>query len=479
MKTLTTPVTNESQASQSAWCELYDLYLKAPIATPWGTVDTLRLTDLPGGIAFFTPKLDPEPAGTRGNAQVYNFWPLKRDKLKTQTQSANDRITIVASNVTTEFVAMVDLIDWQDTPIVIRKIPISAVGLTADDCGILLIGLLDAPEDITNEKLQFPCSNDLVTFATELPRELMHQNCRARWGDDLCTSIKYHADHYKTKTVKVGSTASVILSDDFTEDTGSDSTYGTDMVNALADGAITASSHSTGLDPFKVKTSYNATGYWGVSDQTQWGDLTQGYWTIKSGQEGLANPALTPYIQFDFGSAKTPRIWQFVGVLDVGKEHLVRLIVIFSSTNGTDWKHESYFEGPPRGGIFYDVLIPKASTARYWRICVRTRWGEKMFEEQFYSMLAFEGSRNWWADGMITFSPATTTVALRNVTRLVRESYAGKAMVVKLPAAPVAGDTFIVSRGCGRTFNACCERRNWENFAGFDTMNYQLTAHAF
>jgi hypothetical protein len=41
-----------------------------------------------------------------------------------------------------------------------------------------------------------------------------------------------------------------------------------------------------------------------------------------------------------------------------------------------NWIFETYFELPPKGGVDYDINIPKATNCRYWRICVRTDGGE-------------------------------------------------------------------------------------------------------
>jgi len=36
-----------------------------------------------------------------------------------------------------------------------------------------------------------------------------------------------------------------------------------------------------------------------------------------------------------------------------------------------------------------------------------------------------------------------------------------------LPVAPASATTFVIEKGCARTFNACAARRNVENFGGF------------
>ncbi len=54
--------------------------------------------------------------------------------------------------------------------------------------------------------------------------------------------------------------------------------------------------------------------------------------------------------------------------------------------------------------------------------------------------------------------------------RPVLRSEAGSLYVPTLPAAPQIGDTFVVKRGCPRTFNGCAEKLNTENYGGFDTL---------
>src|SRR5258708_15208333 len=38
-------------------------------------------------------------------------------------------------------------------------------------------------------------------------------------------------------------------------------------------------------------------------------------------------------------------------------------LVFFSSTNNSTWKHETYSEMQPVGGVLYECLLPTASTA--------------------------------------------------------------------------------------------------------------------
>src|SRR5262245_20163447 len=86
VKTLTTPVSTAVNAEQSGWADIYDIYLKAAIVTPWGTVDTIRLTTLPEGLPFFAPKQWPEPDGNRGNAADYQYWNLKRSEVSAESK---------------------------------------------------------------------------------------------------------------------------------------------------------------------------------------------------------------------------------------------------------------------------------------------------------------------------------------------------------------------------------------------------------
>jgi len=628
MKTLTAPIITQKDAAQAGWCEVYDIYLKASIMTPFGTTDIIRITDLPGGLSFFTPKIDPEASGTQGSAATYQHWPIERRLVRGDAKFTNDKLTILASNVTGEWATMLANVDWHDVPFVIRKVSTTITNPTADDCVVVFSGLVDSVQ-VTREQLQFVCSNDLGTFGTIAPRENMHQNCRFKWADDQCTAIRFLQENFKGKTCGVGSTTTVVKSGGLSEDTGqvpwinqavtisddagfilvalashglveydlvkfsgttmpgnltagvwyyvaapttndfkltpspgatkiayssagsgvtvtSQPPYGTKLVNPLGDAAVTASTtfgqwtnqpitvdtvsdlialtaHGMSLNdtivfggttppsPIVFGTTYyvrpiganafrvmavpngvsidfttagsavtfsnfsdyvagnvrSRVGYWKFGVDTDWGTNTQGYWQLTDAQSGMQNANLTPWIQFDFGSAKTARLWRVTTVADLKMEELVRLIELFSSPDAATWRFEGYFELPPKGGVPYDLLVPKAASARYWRVCVRARWAESLFFAMFDTIEAHEGSRNWWASGQITFDAATTTVALRGVSRRVYESYSGALICAELPAAPVSGDTFVVERGCPRTFNACNERRNWENFGGF------------
>lgn len=553
MKTLSAPINTQKDASQAGWCEVYDLYLKEAITTPFGTTDVIRITDLPGGLSFFTPTIDPEPGGTQGDAADYLEWPLKRGAVKADSKNGDTKVTFAASNVSTEWAQMLADVDWYDTPVVIRKVSTSIAAPTANDCAVLFSGLIDSAI-LTNEQLQFSCSNSMASLSTIAPRENMHQNCRFGWADDLCTAIRFLAENYKAKTCGVGSTTTLVKSADLTEDAGSSAAYGTDIVNALADVAISASSEKgaySGVsvapdhvadwfrlvdhgfandEPFtfggavapsgitfgttyyvevvtrdyfralltpsglrvtftsngsgvtlSTPTDYGGkqiksgnSGYWQLLNNNDWGTLSNGYWQIPDAQAGIANAALKPYLQFDFGSAKTPRLWRLMSVEGSTRlEDLVRLVQFFSSSDAATWTFEGYFEMPPVGGTLFDCLIPKASTKRYWRICVRSRWATSFSPKLLAEVQAYENGRHWWKNGTLTFDSNTATAALRGLSRKVMASYSGECLVAKLPVAPASGDTFVIERGCGRSFNECAERRNTENFGGFTDLPNQ------
>jgi hypothetical protein len=468
VKTLTTPVSDQAAAAQSAWGEIYDIYLKATINTPVGSTNILRLGTVPGGLNFFTPTIAPEAVGTRGQAQNYAFWPLKRDVIKGDSSFMADRLGIAASNVTTEWAQMLEDVDWYDVPVLIRKVPLIG-SPTAADYSVYFSGLVDSA-NVDLETVQLVCSNDMSTFNVRKPAEAMHANCRFRWGDDFCTAIRYLTENYKSKTVGSSSTKTVVFSAGLTEDSGTRASLGTDRVDALADAAFTPSSDSTGFEGYRVRQS--TTGSWRWFSVTDLGTADNGTYIIPTGQAGLKNPALTPSLQIDFGLARRLKFWRITNAADV-IERLARLILIFSSTNATDWTFETYHECPQILGGTTQINIPKASSARYWKICLRSRWAITQFRTDFEKIEAYEDGRNWWANGTITFAANTTTVALRNVSRAVLESYNGEITVMPLPVAPVSGDTFTIERGCPRTFNGCAERLNTENYGGFDSLPFE------
>jgi hypothetical protein len=712
MLTLPTKIATEAAAAQSAWAELYDFYLREAIVTPWGTTNVIRISSAPGEIAFFTPVVEPEPSGTQGDPEVYHFWPVKRKLIKSQSKAANDKLSIVVSNVTAEWAGMLAAIDWYDVPVVIRKVATSATGLAATDCLVIFQGQIDSAR-VTLEQLQFTISSNLANFASVLPAYNMHAACRHRWGDDLCTAVKWRPENRQVKTVdgsatatttsipaayagytdesvtadattnKIGLVGHTLLAghgvrfggstvpggltagrwyyvvnagtDDFqvaltrggaaidltsagssvtmtsekgfTEDTttgagpeeggdtgadgditgssyqssyepywvktgyaagehwrissdasnptpGTDiyspyitfdfgtvravrrwefdwqslvksvvvqvstdgvnwvfahqtilasimnnfgvgvravtmpqgatrywrlicqkqgaaawfaheilaktivarlSTSGADLVEPLADGAITTSSEVAGFEGYRVQTSY-ATG-WKINAPDQadfglldWGNNLQGYWQIPDAQAGLKNALLKPWIQFDFGEALRLGLWRIKHRDGVDRTELPRLIEIFSSSDESNWTFEGYFELPPVAGGWASIDLPSPGAAQYWRICIRSLWGDQMVFALFNKITAYAGSMNYWAHGRVTFDAATATAGLRGVSRRVLSSVAGAVTVEALPVAPAAGDAFVVERGCPGTFNACALRGNTENYGGFDSL---------
>jgi hypothetical protein len=471
MKTLTSPLSAEAAASQAGWAELYDIYLKTAISTPFGTIATLRLTTLPGGMSFFKPKLSPEPTADQGNPEDYIFWPVLRQAVKASSGTAEEKLTFVASNVTTEFATMLAAIDWYDTPVIIRAVSTSIVADTADDCAILFSGMIDAAV-ITDEAVQFSCSHDVTRLSIQRPSETSHTRCRFKFGSDLCTALPWLPENYKAGTVGNASTTKKVISTDLSEDSGARGSYGTDLIDALANAAFTASNEKAGQEAYRVRATYSSD-WWGWASGAAWGTNEQGVWQINTGEEGIKNSALQPWWRVDLGSAKKPVLWR---VKNVGgtRDFWPRLLVFFSSANDSSWTFETYHEMPALSNVFSDILIPKASTARYWRICMRSKWGETNDNAPIFKIEAYLNSRHWWASGAIKFDGATATAALRSVSAKITESYSGEVHLLRaLPATPANGDTFVVMRSCPGSFNACNERANVENFGGFDSLPFE------
>ena len=260
-------------------------------------------------------------------------------------------------------------------------------------------------------------------------------------------------------------------------------TSGTDRVDALSDTipstVIVSSNEATGFEAVYVQQSLS--GVWKCNSDAivpedigryDWGNNEQGYWQIPEAQAGMANPLLKPYVTFDFGTPQVPRVWRVKNLPSVERQDIVRVIQIHSSSasNFATSTHEVNIEIPPSAGAWTDILIHNASSARYWRICVRSTWAEALNFKLMAEVRAHTAGRNWWHNGLVTFAADTATVALRGVARRVLASASGAVDIVALPATPAAGDRFTIERGCGRTFNECCVRRNEENFGGFTTL---------
>ena len=142
MKTFSSGITTEAAAEQSAWVELYDIYLKDSISTPWGTTNVLRLCNRLGKtFNFFAPQVSPEPVATQGSAATYQPWPLKRQPVRSTAQVSDTKMEITGSNVTAEFAGLLAGINWYDTPVMIRKVSPNVTSATAADCAILFSGL--------------------------------------------------------------------------------------------------------------------------------------------------------------------------------------------------------------------------------------------------------------------------------------------------------------------------------------------------
>ena len=81
---------------------------------------------------------------------------------------------------------------------------------------------------------------------------------------------------------------------------------------------------------------------------------------------------------------------------------------------------------------------------------------------------------DYWNYGHITFADDTTTVALRGVSRMVKDFVAADDKiypVVAFPAVPVAGDTYKIERGCDLTLNSCQNKfSNDLNYGGIHTL---------
>lgn len=476
MTDLSTTVAAEAAADIAGWTELFDIYLPAAISTPWGSTATLRLTSLPGGMTFFTPSADPEPTGTQGDAQAYVHWPLRRETVKASSTSLDDKLALVASNVTGEWATMLDAIDWRRAAVVIRKVPtLAGVDLTTADAVTIFQGIVDSAK-VSLRSITLTLSNDLAAFNTQLPVETFHATCRFQWGDDYCGQMRYRAEHYKAGEVASGSDRITLISGDLTEDAGAHDSYGTDLVDALSSGDITGTTGDTGFEPYRVRSSDSS--YYRVDTSGfgyyHWGENKQGYWRLRSftAQEGVANPNLAPMLTFDWGTSKTIRMLRLKGVPNVGREVLPRLLVLFSSdvvtTDPGDYNHLGYYEVPPTADVLHEIHIPRSVAGRYFRICMRTRWFHGVLPPIFQEVRAYEAGRHYWRSGFVRFASDTLTTELRNQVRMVTGSYSGRLTLHRsLPAVPQPGDTFTIERGCDRSWNACCERGNWRNFGGF------------
>lgn len=260
-------------------------------------------------------------------------------------------------------------------------------------------------------------------------------------------------------------------------------TTGTDRIDALSNTipstVCVGSDEVTGHEAVYVQASLSGTWQTNVDAVTSedlfgldWGNNSQGYWKIPAAQAGLANPLLKPYISFDLGSAKALKLWRIKNLASVERQDIVRIVQVFSSSDSdfSSYTHQLNYEIQPKAGEWFDLYIHNATSARYWRICVRSTWAEALNYKMMAEVRAYTLGRNYWHNGLVTFAADTTTTALRSVSRRVLASAAGAVDIVSLPATPGAADRFALERGCGKTFNECCVRQNWTAFGGFTTL---------
>jgi hypothetical protein len=488
MRTLSTPVSNAASATQSFWAEVYDFYLKTSVSTPWGTTNIIRLTQYPGGMAFYTPSFSPEPSPN--TAAQYYYWPILRESSRANRRFSDDRLTLTLSNVTTDFASIVASIDFRDTPVIIRKVPtVNIAVLTAGDCVTVFSGLVRQVA-LKLDTISLVIDSDIGNFGAQLPLDSYHTSCRFRFGDDRCGLNKYGASNAVAGCVAapIGIYTDYFAFSGAGPDTGTINhngtpTYGTDLVNALADSNIGGTTFTSGNEFYRIKASYG--GDWYLSNlNTQWGDLTQGYWTIPDAQAGVGNPDLRPYIRINFGAAQYVRTWRFMSVPGVGREGLVKLLQISNSLDDINYTFRAWFQMPAIGGTLFDCQMPDTSdpsvnNRQYWRIAIRTRYATGFWQPGFRQISAYADGFNYWRGGYIVFDPTTTTPALRNVSREVAASGAGFLKLSQpLPVQPTNTDTFSIFRGCQRTFNACAERANWGNYGGFPEVGQELQADA-
>lgn len=549
MQTLSAPVTTQAAAQEQAWLETYDLYLRAAIVTPWGTTSIIRLCTLPGGFTHYAPNNSPEPAATQGAAAVYQFWPITRDNSRSTQHTANDQIQFSASNVTSEFAALLASIDFTDTPVVIRLVP-NVTPLTNTDNATLFTGNIDSIS-ISEKALTFTASSDLGGLKTILPRESMHAACRFRFADDQCCVLPYHPDTMKHRAVTGASTTTRLAVSTCTEDnspapysarsaTTAASNTIADTAHGLDQGAritFTAASPSvpsglslnlayflvtraansfqlsltqdgdpitftnsgatltyscdtppggvdyidsvtlcptitpcsqTGSHPaVNVRDSVDGHWHWDETIVT----LNNGYRYILPAQAGLQNHRLAPWIQFELASPAALRTWKLKMPSSTQRDALVSLVLLFSSDNGSDWTFQRYFRAPPLIDHVSEFCVQNAPSATYWRLCIRNWHGLGTDLNGWSRVSAYATGRNHWRHGQVVFADDTATAALRGVVARVSASYGGTLdLDAPLPAAPAVGDTFTLTRGCGRVFNDCAERQNTENYGGFDEL---------
>ena len=168
MRTLTSPVSTQAAAEQSGWVEIYDIYLKSAITTPFGSTSIIRITSAGIDVNFFKPTELPEAEDDQGDAATYTAWNIGRKTIRSSSKFANDKLAIAASNVTGEWATMLSAVDWYGVPVVIRKVPTTNTGATANDCVVLFSGRIDSAK-VTLERVEFVASNYLGSLQTQIP----------------------------------------------------------------------------------------------------------------------------------------------------------------------------------------------------------------------------------------------------------------------------------------------------------------------
>lgn len=81
---------------------------------------------------------------------------------------------------------------------------------------------------------------------------------------------------------------------------------------------------------------------------------------------------------------------------------------------------------------------------------------------------------DYWNFGFVTFANDTLTVTLRGVARMVNDFVSTEGKIhfkIALPAAPQAGDTYKIERGCDLTLESCQSKFNNDvNYGGIHTL---------
>ncbi len=83
-------------------------------------------------------------------------------------------------------------------------------------------------------------------------------------------------------------------------------------------------------------------------------------------------------------------------------------------------------------------------------------------------------ANDYWNYGYVTFASDTLTVALSGIIREIQDFISSEDKIlfkISLPAAPQAGDTYKIERGCDLTLESCQNKfNNQANFGGIHTL---------